>query len=170
MSTEYIKTKIDEASRGFTDSANHFKEARENNRGLEILAEARGIFAKIMDLSMVLKADHVEALGTLESGIAHAQTALDVMQDTGDFIRPGDEASMMTHTRRALHEAGVARQTTKASLSKYDNELSKDTWAGDKTLLGRHEESLGYVTRFLDEAINKHDEVLTALANYKTQI
>ena len=167
---QYVREKIDEASQGFTACANLFEEARTNNKGLDILVEARGVFLKIMALASVLKADHVEALEALESGIVHTQKAFDAMQDVGDFTRPDDENSMMTYTQRALREADEAKHTTEASLSKYDDELSKDTWGDDLRFLDQHKESLGGVARFLDETIDKHQEVLTALANYKSHI
>lgn len=170
MSVEHIRIKVDEASQVFTKSANEYKEIREVTKGPEIIAEARGILGRIMGLAAVLRADHLEALETLESGIGHTRTAFAAMQDTGDFMKPGDEASMMTYAQRALREADEARQKTQTSLSKYDNELSTAARGEDMRLMDKQKETLGLVASFLDETIEQHDAVLTALSEYKTQL
>lgn len=170
MSVEHIRTKIDEASEGFAKSADQYKEVRENNKGPEIFAEAQDIFRKIMGLAGVLRADHLEALEALESGIAHTRTAFAAMQDTGDFIKPGDDASMITYSQRALREAGEAKQKTQTSLSKYDNELSTVARRQGMRLMDEQGETLGLAAGFLDEIIERHDDVLTALTEYKSQL
>lgn len=167
---EYISQKIDEAGHGFTASANLFKEARENNNGPDILAEARNTFERIMALASVLKTNHTEALDALNSGISHTQTAFNAMQDTGDFTQAGDDTSMMNYAQRALREADEAKQKIEASLLRYDDKLSPSVWSDHIRFLGEHKDSLERAARFMDDTIDGYDKTLTALADYKTQI